>query len=134
MLDSRIWSLLWPHRGRFLVGGRTVESLGADHPFSLRFIDLVAVQGKSEPAKIYQVLDAETPERKAALEASRGRLAEALDAYYARDFETCLRMCEEAAVADPHDAVPELFAERSRELIVSPPPADWNGTKVMQHK
>jgi adenylate cyclase len=35
---------------------------------------------------------------------------------------------------NPRDQVAELYVERCRHMAVNPPPADWDGTFIMESK
>ena len=85
-LASRIEQLTRAYDAPFLIGENTYLSLARPDAFSIRMIDCVAVKGKAVAVKLYEVLDVENKERRAAKEATRDLLNEALDAYFARNF------------------------------------------------
>ena len=90
--------------------------------------------GKSTPVDIYEVIDAETPARRAAKLATRELLQSAMERYFDADFNAALRLFEQACIADPDDAVPSLFAERCSRYARDLPPDDWQGFEKLVHK
>jgi predicted ATPase/class 3 adenylate cyclase len=133
-LASRIEQLTKLYRARFLIGEHTYASLSAPERLSVRKVDYVAVKGRTAPASLFEVLDVETPERRRAKEATRGRLAEAMASYVERDFSRARAMFDEVAAADPLDAVATLFGERARRYVTQAPPRDWLGYETLRIK
>jgi adenylate cyclase len=91
------------------------------------------VKGKSEPAAVYELygLDGKTDHQiQPALQAyTRG-----LECYRAGEYAESVSHFEEALRFNPKDTVSAVYLERSRALVANPPPADWDGVYVMQHK
>jgi class 3 adenylate cyclase len=133
-LASRIEQLTEVYRGRFLIGEHTFRSLAEPAAFAIRMVDRVAVKGKNTAVALYEVLDAETPERRAAKLATRTLLASAMESYFGRQFEAARAAFRRMTCEDPDDAVPFLFAERCSRYIKEPPPADWQGFEQLTEK
>lgn len=133
-LASRIEQLTKTYDASFLIGDRTYRSLPDPAAFSLRRVDCVTVQGKAQVVTLYEVLDAERPERRAAKEATRGLLDAAMSAYFDRRFAEAVEGVAEALALDPGDRVLTLLAERAGRYAAKPPPADWQGFEALQHK
>jgi adenylate cyclase len=98
--------------------------------FVLREIDVVRVKGRSEPARIYELvgLAEEVPD------AALGRLAdfaEALTLYRAGKWREAQAAFELLAAQDLPSAV---YAERSAALAANPPGDDWDGVFQMTVK
>ena len=83
---------------------------------------------------LYELLDAESPARRAAKLANRDLLADALQAYAQRDFAAALTGFGRMAKSDSLDAVPALFIARAQRYLVTPPPADWPGYETLTEK
>ncbi len=131
---SRIEQLTKVYRARFLIGERTFESLSEPGRWSLRLVDRVAVKGKAEPIKLYEVLDVETPERRQAKEATRARLERGIELYFAREFAQAHEIFAEALALDPDDPVLSIFVERSDRFTGEAPPPDWQGFETLTRK
>lgn len=133
-LASRIEQLTKVYRARVLIGEHTLNSLTDPEAFAIRLVDRVAVKGKNVAVALYEVLDAETPERRRAKLATREQLTSAMAQYCARDFKGAWAAFEQLAHADPEDAVPALFAERCVRYLQSPPSDDWQGFERLTQK
>jgi predicted ATPase/class 3 adenylate cyclase len=131
---SRIEQLTKLYRAPFLIGQNTFEGLQAADSFSIRMIDRVAVKGKKGAIELYEVLDAETPERRAAKEATRAGLARAMECYFARGFEEAHALFRALRSLDPEDAVLSLFSERAARYAEEPPPPTWQGVERLMFK
>lgn len=131
---SRVEQLTKVYHARVLVGEPTWRGLAAPQAVQARRVDRVAVKGRDTALDLYELLDAETPERRAAKLATRDILAAAMDGYQRRDFASALALFGQAAALDPLDAVPPLFIERARRRLTDPPPADWPGWDRLTEK
>jgi predicted ATPase/class 3 adenylate cyclase len=133
-LASRLEQLTKLYRARFLIAEHTFLALRAPQRFSVRKVDYVAVKGRTVPSSIYEVLDAEPLERRAAKEATRERMREGMERYAARDFAAAGQLFAEVAAVDPADAVAALFTERARRYAEHPPLDHWQGYETLQIK
>jgi adenylate cyclase len=97
--------------------------------FTYRFLDRVAVRGRGEPLRCYEVLG-----RAGALDSSAERRLvryhEAIELYRARRWEEALRLLDELGLERPGDGPVELYRRRARALLAAPPPEDWDGVFV----
>jgi adenylate cyclase len=129
-LASRLEGLTKEYGARIVVGDST-RAAAAD-AFVFRFLDLVAVKGKTEPAAVYELLapaGALPPEREPLLAIySRG-----LAAYRAQNWRGAVAAFSEALRADPEDGPSALYLRRAEEYAAAPPPA-WDGVYVATHK
>jgi hypothetical protein len=97
-------------------------------------IDRVAVKGKEQAVTLYEVLDAETPERRVAKESTQDRLSRAMELYFAHDFAKAHEIFTAALALDPEDTVLSIFVERSQRYAIKSPPPDWQGSEVLINK
>jgi adenylate cyclase len=107
-----------------LVSEATRE--GAGSGILTREIDFLVVKGKTEIARVFEVLglQGEVPEAKLSLSE---RFAAALAAYRSQEWdrsETALQGCLELF---PDDGPSRLFLERVRQLRAQPPREPWDG-------
>jgi predicted ATPase/class 3 adenylate cyclase len=131
---ARIEQLTKLYGAPFLIGEQTYASLKHPERFSLRAIDRVAAKGKALPVMLYEVLDGESDERRAAKEATRPLLEEGLQLYFNRDFEAAERVFLEACTRDREDCVLKILGERAHRYAVNPPPTEWHGVETLSHK
>lgn len=98
-----------------------------------RELDLIAVVGKSEPVRIFEVLAAAgelTPDQ-ADL---RTAFALGLEAYRLRDWDTAEQRFKHCLDICPDDGPAHLFQQRIAELRTRPLAADWDGVWRMTQK
>jgi len=125
-LASRLEGLNKQYGTTIIASSRIFEDARAH--FDFRLLDWVAVKGKTDAIKIYELLDEknradELRETVAAYEA-------AFEAYVARNFEEAIAILEQND-SDPPTAV---LLNRCREFQKAPPPADWSGVHVSMSK
>jgi adenylate cyclase len=128
---ARLEELSKEYGVHIVVGEATVAAEPA--AFTYRFLDLVAVRGRGEPLRCYEVLG-----RAGALDppAERRlvRYHEAIELYRARRWPEALRLLDEVAREMPVDGPVELYRHRARALLAAPPPEDWDGVFVASPK
>lgn len=133
-LASRIEQLTKTYGGRFLIGEQTFRELADPAPYAIRLVDRVSVVGKSTAAEIYEIVAAETPERRAAKRATGDLVRSAMDRYFTGQFAAALPLFERACAADPEDAVPFLFAGRCSRNLRGLSPDDRQGFERLVEK
>jgi adenylate cyclase len=121
-LASRLEGLNKQYGTSIIVSETIVARAGED--FAFRLLDRVAVKGKSEAIRIYELLGrkGEGGERHEIVAAYE----QALAAYAARDFSGAI----ELLARQPGDAPSARLLERCRGFQKEPPPADWNAIYV----
>jgi hypothetical protein len=119
---------------RFLISEHTFRGLVEPERFAIRRVDRVAVKGKNDAVDVYEVVDAEAPERRAAKIATRPMLDAAMESYFARKFEVALASFKQVSAQDPEDAVPVLLAVRCSRYLQAPPPENWRGFEKLINK
>jgi predicted ATPase/class 3 adenylate cyclase len=133
-LASRIEQLTKLYGGRLLISEHTFRAMTEPDAYAIRLVDRVAVSGRSTPVDIYEVVDAETPTRRAAKLATRELLQAGMESYFGSNFNVALRLFEQVCTADPHDAVSSLFVERCSRYLRDLPSHDWQGFEKLVHK
>jgi adenylate cyclase len=94
--------------------------------FRFRELDLIAVKGKVEPVKVYEILEMAGVELATHREEAIRRYEAALEAYKRRDWAAAAAGFEAALEADPNDGPSAVYLERATENVASPPPPDWD--------
>lgn len=136
-LASRVESLTKQYGVDVLVTKEALAGLQtgtAERPWLRRFVDRIAVKGKSEPATLYEIV---TIKNGRALKYSRNWLIawnQALRLYYKREFSAALDLFEQLIKRLPDDKTALLFRERSERYLHKPPVEGWNGVAVAVSK
>jgi predicted ATPase/class 3 adenylate cyclase len=117
---SRIEQLTKTYGAQFLIGEGTYQRLADSSAYSLRRVDSVTVKGKTQPFDIYQVLDAESADRRAAKQRTLAQFGQALDALRHGDAVAAARLIDGAMSIDPDDEALIAYAQRCAALLASP--------------
>ena len=116
---------------RIMIGQATREYAG--DRIQVRELDFLAVYGKQEPIRVYELLGWQGDDLGEKAEVityyNRG-----LSAFRDRDFELALQYFRAALEVDPTDRPSALYIERCEEYMVDPPPADWDFVERRQSK
>ena len=119
-LAARLETLCKLYRVAVLVSASIERQ--ARRAFVFRFVDTVAVKGKSKAVDVYELLG-EVGRALPCLELAR-TYEDAHRAYVRRDFEAALTLLESCK----GDGPAEVLAERCRRFLANPPAPDWDGT------
>ena len=125
-LASRLEGLCKEYGVAILASEALVHSVGDE--FEFRLVDKVAVKGKTEAVRVYELLGrrgARDTRKDVVTPYERG-----LAAYFERDFAGALRDLE--AIDD--DGPSATLIARCRRLIEHPPPEGWDGVYVATSK
>lgn len=97
----------------------------AGDAIQVRELDMLAVYGKKEPIRVFELLGMKGDDvgNKAEVIAQYDR---GLAAFRNRDFELALQYFKAAQELDESDGPSALYIERCEEYIVDPPPIDWD--------
>jgi len=130
-LGSRLEALNKHYGTQILISESTWQLAKAT--VETRFIDIVAVKGKSIPVRIYELIC-----MRGALTAAQADLVtgyeQAMEYYLARNFKEAIAILEKLARTYPEDRAVALMLERNRTFLVTPPSADWHGEFIMKNK
>ena len=98
-----------------------------------REVDRVAVKGKAQPVRVYELLGlrGETP---AGLAARARDYAAALELFRARRWDEAARALAALLAGSPGDGPSAALLERCRQFAAAPPPPDWDGVRRMEEK
>ena len=115
-LGSRLEGVNKTYGTRIVLSERTRQLAGK--AIYARELDLIRVQGKMEPTRIFELLDAE-PEA--------DRFNAGLSAYRNQDWETAKNAFNSCVDESSTDSVSKVYLQRIVYLEANPPAADWDG-------
>ena len=136
-LASRVESLTKQYGVSLLVTKETLAGMQlgtAERPYLRRFIDRIAVKGKSEPATVYEVVPVKNGAAAKYSTPWLNRWSDALKLYYAQKFAAALEAFKALDKDAEGDKTLALFISRSEEYLVNPPADGWNGVAVAINK
>jgi adenylate cyclase len=126
-LAARLESACKQYKAQILIGeetfGRIREAIVG------REVDIIRVVGKKKPVSVYEIIGEKNEVSPA--EYDRLRIFEkARDAYKRKDWSGASSLFGKLA----GDPLSEIYLERCRGLMDSPPPEDWDGVFQLKHK
>ncbi len=130
-LASRLEGANKAYNSGVMISEATYSACQAD--VDVRELDTIRVVGKSEPVRVYQLLERknQTPGRMADLVE---KFEAALALYKAGNYQDALAGFE-ACIGIMEDDGPSLvFIERCKGFLAEPPPADWDGVFTLTDK
>jgi len=111
-LASRLTGLTKHYGASVLISQETRDGLARADGWSMRDLDRVQVRGRSALVRVYEVMDADPPERRAAKEATRPSFESAVRLFHDRAFNEAQRLFRLVLAMDPDDAVSLQYLER----------------------
>jgi adenylate cyclase len=131
-LSARLEGANKQYKTKILISENTFQPIARE--VVARELDLIAVVGKKQPLKIYELLgivdDKVAPEVYRLIE----KFAEALVLYRQRNWEKAIEKFEDVLKIKPDDYPSKLYIERSQVFMQTPPPDDWDGVFMMKTK
>jgi adenylate cyclase len=131
-LASRLESSCKTYGAELIISEFTKRAL--HDRYKMREIDLVRVQGKTEPVAIFEVLDQCDEQEFPHLQRTIEIFGEGLTHYRDRHWSAGIECFEEALKLNPKDRLAEMYVSRCQHFIDNPPGDDWNGVFVMTTK
>ncbi|MBI4637849.1 MAG: adenylate/guanylate cyclase domain-containing protein [Candidatus Rokubacteria bacterium] len=128
---SRLEGQSKEYRTRVVIGEATRAAAGDDLEY--RFLDVVAVKGRREPLRVYEVVG-RAGRVDPGLAAILPRWEPGIALYRERRWSEAAAFFGELHAEAPGDGPTALYLRRSREFLATPPPADWDGVYVATNK
>ncbi|TMA28257.1 MAG: adenylate/guanylate cyclase domain-containing protein [Deltaproteobacteria bacterium] len=133
---SRLEGLNKEFGTHILISEQTLQSarkgLHEESAYCVRELDFVAVQGKKEPVRLFE-LRSRGPAATSEMPLLSG-YAEGLRLYRARKFAEAQLQFESMLQRFPEDGPSALFVRRCEQMTESPPGEKWDGVYRMAHK
>ena len=118
-LASRVESLTKTYRVPLIITEETFLALQDPAAISVRRIDRVLVQGKSQPVVLFEVLDADDLPVRQSKQRALADFQAGQSLYEARDFLGAIDHLERVLTRNPSDTVVEVLLERARRFAGS---------------
>jgi adenylate cyclase len=131
-LGARLESANKQYHTRVMVSDRTFRMV-RDKVLA-RELDMLVVAGKTEPIRVYELLELVENGLTRERELFREQYERGLALYRKRQWKEAIAEFTLALTMVPGDFPSQLYIERSRLYLASPPPDDWNGVSFLQTK
>ncbi|MGA0083623.1 MAG: GAF domain-containing protein [Steroidobacteraceae bacterium] len=131
-LASRLESACKAYSARILASESTVSKLKGT--YRLRDIDLVVVKGKTQPVRVYEILDYHDSKTFPNLMDVVNYFGAAMESYRKADFITAERNFKKCLELNPEDGLSATYVSRCQYLATHAPEGDWTGVWVMKEK
>jgi class 3 adenylate cyclase len=130
-LSSRLESAGKQYGVRILISEQTYRLASAS--IEVREVDSIRVTGKTEPARVYELLG-----RRGALDQGRASLRDlyqqGLEHYRGGQWAAAEQTFQQCLALDPGDVPSRLFAERAAHFRSDPPASTWDGVWTLTQK
>ena len=131
-LAARLESACKQYKTKILISEFTYAGLNGT--YRMRDVDDVVVKGKSEPVKIYEILDYHTQESFPHLMEVTGHFAEGRRHYAKGEWSRAIKAFYRCLELNSADALSKIFVERCLYLADHRPREEWDGIWTMESK
>jgi class 3 adenylate cyclase len=101
--------------------------------FSIRFLDYLAVKGKDQPIKVYELRGLQKDESDGWKKSSPS-YHQGVELYLQRDFQNAIVEFKKVLQMVPEDEPTVIFIDRCRHFLLEPPPENWDGRYILKTK
>jgi len=105
----------------------------AKHVVTARFLDFLAVKGKKEPVKVFELVSEKGKEPPEWAELS-GMYDQAIQLHLDRQWDEAIETFEKILARWPKDGPSATYLARCQEYKQHPPPEGWDGRYILTHK
>ena len=131
-LAARLESACKSYFARILVSESTVQKLKGT--YRLRAVDLVVVKGKTQPVKVFEILDYHDEGSFPNLMDVVNHFNDGMNAYQAANWDKAIERFNQCLKLNPEDHLSQSYVERCKALKADPPKGEWDGVWVMKTK
>ena len=131
-LAARLESACKSYFARILVSESTVQKLKGT--YRLRAVDLVVVKGKTQPVKVFEILDYHDEDSFPNLMDVVNHFNDGMNAYQAAKWDKAIERFNQCLKFNPEDHLSQSYIERCEALKADPPKGEWDGVWVMKTK
>jgi PAS domain S-box-containing protein len=115
-LASRIEGLTKQYGVSLLISHHTFAQLNDVNQYTFRLVDQVQVKGKSAVVSVYEIFDADPPQRREGKLVTKTRFEEALLLYNLHSFREAAKQFAEVLSVNPEDTVARIYLDRCQAI------------------
>ena len=131
-LASRLESACKAYSARILVSESTVAKLRGT--YRVRDIDLVVVKGKTQPVRVFEMLDYHDAKTFPNMMEVVNHFSDAIISYRAANWDQAITRFEKCLELNPQDHLSRTYVGRCELLRAEPPEGVWDGVWRMKDK
>lgn len=105
----------------------------AKNKITVRFLDFLAVKGKKEPVKVFELV-CEKGKEPPDWDELHKMYDHAIQLHLDRKWDEAIAAFEQILLRWPDDGPSQTYLKRCHEYIQQPPPDDWDGRYILTHK
>lgn len=133
-LASRLEGLTKVYGSGILVSEAIIDRLTEPAKYKFRFVDRVAVKGKTVPVSVFEIYDTEPEESVKLKQQTLEIFQEGLNFYYAQKFVSAQKVFQNILQINPEDKVAMLYFKRARKYRMYGVPEGWSGVEALTEK
>ena len=133
-LTSRVESLTKHYSVSFIITAATKQRLVDPSRYKIRFLDKVQMQGKMKALELYEVYDADLPQVRLLKEETQRQYEQAMEHYYAKEFEKAQEILFHVLLKNPKDKVAWHHLTKTTQCLENGVEENWTGVTVMTSK
>ncbi|MEY4249461.1 MAG: hypothetical protein RJA87_1094 [Pseudomonadota bacterium] len=131
-LASRLESACKAYSARILASESTVTKLRGT--YRLRDIDLVVVKGKTQPVRVFELLDYHDAKTFPNMTDVVNYFGDGIEAYRDGDWQKAIMRFEQGLKLNPTDGLSQTYIDRCHILQANQPEGPWDGVWKMTEK
>ncbi len=131
-LASRLESACKAYSARILISESTASKLRGT--YRMRDIDLVVVKGKTQPVRVFEMLDFHDAKTFPNMMEVVNHFTDAIGAYRAARWDDAITRFEKCLSLNPEDHLSRTYIGRCELLRAEPPEGEWDGVWRMKDK
>ena len=131
-LAARLEGATKYYGAQIIISENTLKELRGD--YQTRELDLIYLKGKTQPSRIYEILDYHTEESFPEQQRVLGFFEKGLQAYRDGNWDDAILEFQEAHKLNPNDKACQVFIDRCEKMKTNPSIKDWEGIWQMESK
>lgn len=132
-LTSRLDGLTKYYKVSLIISGEVYNKIDASQ-YHIRFLDNVAVQGKTQAISIYEAFNADPDELLERKLQTKADFENGQRLYFRREFAEAAKLFINVLDVIPDDATTKLYLERAANFMIEGVPDNWDGVQTMDKK
>jgi two-component system sensor histidine kinase ChiS len=133
-LASRLEGLTKVYGAGILVSKAVIDRLTEPEQYKYRFVDRVAVKGKTVPVSVFEIYDTETEQSVKLKQQTLEVFQEGLNFYYDQKFVSAQKVFQNILQINPEDKLAMLYFKRARKYRIYGTPDGWSGVEALTEK